>query len=108
MPKARQRKVPVTDKRPSAKTANGPALIRRFHVLLKRKELLANQGTSSTSQELFDIEQEIESLGGVETYQRMSVRGQSEERGGGTEKVFVAWLKDLGGHNRQDNRLLRY
>lgn len=35
-------------------------------------------------------------MGGLEAYQAMSSIGQGEDRGGGSEKVFVAWLKELG------------
>jgi 25S rRNA (adenine2142-N1)-methyltransferase len=35
-------------------------------------------------------------MGGLEAYQRMSAIGQGEDRGGGTEKVLIEWLKELG------------
>jgi 25S rRNA (adenine2142-N1)-methyltransferase len=98
MPKSRKRKQPVTSTTfdRTHKTPSGHNLIRQFHILLKRRKHLA-AGTSSTSQELLDIENEITQLGGLETYQRISAQGQSEERGGGSHKVFIEWMleKDL-------------
>ena len=75
----------------SQNTLTGHNLIRRFHILLKRRERLAT-GSSSTSLELIDIEKEITELGGLETYQRISAQGQSEDRGGGSHKVFIGWI----------------
>lgn len=45
---------------------------------------------------LEEVEREIESLGGLPAYQRMSIAGQSTPRGGGSEKVLIGWLKELG------------
>jgi len=35
-------------------------------------------------------------MGGLEAYQRMSSIGQGNDRGGGSEKVFIEWLTELG------------
>jgi len=35
-------------------------------------------------------------MGGLEAYQRMSAIGQGKDRGGGSEKVLVEWLHELG------------
>ncbi|KAF8589949.1 nucleolus protein [Ramaria rubella] len=99
MAKARKKKEPVTNTlygtaRRSNRSISGSHLIRKFHVLLKRREVLLAGDSSSTSLELANIEDEIQNLGGLEAYQKMSARGQDEERGGGSEKVFVEWLKD--------------
>ena len=97
MGKIRRRKQPITASSISTSQhlkLSGPNLIRRFHVLLKRKQALLAKGTTSRSKELDEIEEEIESLGGLEMYQRMSVKGQDEDKGGGSEKVFIAWLKE--------------
>jgi len=100
MARIRRRKEPVTapsNTTPSSsKHLSGPNIIRRFHVLLKRRQALLAAGTTSKSKELEEIEREMEELGGLETYQRMSVRGQDEERGGGSEKVLIHWLREEG------------
>ena len=84
--------------------------IRRFHVLIKRQAQLraaAENGQGSAKgkdraaavAELGDIEREIEELGGLPAYQRMSTIGQGKDRGGGSEKVLIAWMRDMGLHN---------
>ncbi|TFY83216.1 hypothetical protein EWM64_g797 [Hericium alpestre] len=103
MPKARKRKAAVTQQ-PSANeptTSSTPrssrTLIRRFHVLLKQQSQLQHElPTSSNSETLAAIATEIEELGGLSAYQQMSSIGQGSDRGGGSEKVFVGWLKELG------------
>ena len=81
--------------------------IRRFHVLIKRQAQLraaAENGQGSAKgkdraaavAELGDIEREIEELGGLAAYQRMSTIGQGKDRGGGSEKILIEWLRDLG------------
>lgn len=97
MAKTRKRKQPVTSSfNYSHRTLSGHDLIRRFHVLLKRRAGLAT-GSSSTSHEVTEVEDEINTLGGLETYQRISAQGQSDERGGGSHKLFIEWMlqKDL-------------
>ncbi|EPT05853.1 hypothetical protein FOMPIDRAFT_134295 [Fomitopsis schrenkii] len=119
MPKAhkRTRKLPVTvidHRQPHATTSTAssskPAatrtVIRRFHVLIKRKaqlEKAIRQGEASVDggdprAALRDVEQEIEELGGLGAYQRMSSIGQGSDRGGGSERVLIDWLKELGAH----------
>ncbi|KIJ34601.1 hypothetical protein M422DRAFT_181741 [Sphaerobolus stellatus SS14] len=100
MGKIRKRKQPITSSsapiRAPSQHISGPNLIRKFHVLLKRKQALLARGTTSKSKELGEIEHEIASLGGLEMYQRMSVKGQNEDRGGGSDKVFITWLREEG------------
>jgi len=38
----------------------------------------------------------VEKLGGLEKYQYMSCIGQGSDRGGGSEKVLIGWLKQMG------------
>ncbi|KAG8936715.1 hypothetical protein FRC02_011997 [Tulasnella sp. 418] len=104
---------------PKAQTTRG--LIRRFHVLLKqRSKLLENQeeskvystkernqsktnetqATDLKNQRLEHIDAEISEMGGLEVYQMMSAAGQLGERGGGSEKVLIGWMKELDLHNR--------
>ncbi|KAI0781194.1 putative methyltransferase-domain-containing protein [Trametes elegans] len=116
MPKARKtkRKAPVTapaaphasDRpvQPSGSSSRPQAtrtVIRRFHVLIKRQAQLhqairaRKSNVLAAHTELNAVEREIEELGGLETYQRMSAIGQDKDRGGGSEKTFVAWLREL-------------
>lgn len=103
MPKIRKRKTPVTDisRDDSSSSSSNPhasrSVIRRFHVLLKRQHQL-QQGptTAPISQELTEIDNEIQQLGGLSAYQRMSAIGQGNDRGGGSEKVFIEWLHEIG------------
>lgn len=65
---------------------------------MKRQNQLRRIAQSSIDAraELAVVEQEIEQLGGLEVYQRMSSIGQGADRGGGSEKVLIRWLKELG------------
>ncbi|KAH9952205.1 putative methyltransferase-domain-containing protein [Amylocystis lapponica] len=126
MPKARKqkRKTPVTTPEsaahstPSGSSSNPTStrtLIRRFHVLIKRKAQLQStshgkNGAAKTKAELEDVERQIEELGGLGAYQRMSSIGQGNDRGGGSEKVLIEWLKDCKLHMAvlQDRNRLRY
>lgn len=113
-----KRKVPVTagkrsgtSSRPagpsgSSKPAATRKVIRRFHILHKRQarlqKFLEGDGIELSSQardareELQAIEQEISDMGGLEAYQKMSVIGQGNDRGGGSEKVLLEFLEELG------------
>ncbi|KAL1947575.1 hypothetical protein VTO73DRAFT_13299 [Trametes versicolor] len=113
MPKARKnkRKTPVTvagpSDRPSLPSGSSSrpqatrTIIRRFHVLIKRQTQLQNviqarsRNAATAQTELASVEREIEELGGLEAYQRMSSIGQSSDRGGGSESIFIAWLREL-------------
>ncbi|KZT11522.1 nucleolus protein [Laetiporus sulphureus 93-53] len=111
MPKARKhkRKTPITtveaSARPGTRGSSNPiatrALIRRFHVLIKRRAQLekaieAGDGLENARKGLADVDDEIEEVGGLSAYQRMSTIGQGSDRGGGSEKVLIEWLKELG------------
>ena len=99
MPKARKakRKTPITSTHipgtsHSSTVSNKPSatrgVIRRFHVLIKRQTQLRtklHEGSTSSSavdaqRELKDIESEMEELGGLEAYQKMSAIGQGKDR----------------------------
>lgn len=103
MPKARTRKAPVT----AAATSKAPtgsstpessrALIRKFHFLIKRKSQLENStGDAEAAVQLAIVNREIEELGGLSAYQRMSTIGQGNDRGGGSHRILVSWLKEMG------------
>ncbi|KAH9079230.1 nucleolus protein [Lactarius deliciosus] len=73
-------------------------VIRKFHTLLKQQK--SAQGDALAN-------------GGLEAYQRMSCIGQSSDRGGGSEKVLIGWLKQMGWaalvakeHEKERHRLL--
>jgi len=106
----RKKKTPVTAEKhqPSANgSSNSNAtrtLIRRFHVLLKKQRQLQKDGPNA--KELRDVEQEIEQLGGLATYQRMSNIGQGQDRGGGSEKVLIEWLIAMGLSKREHTQSL--
>jgi len=110
--KSRKRKTPVTDQASSSSSSNprsSRALIRRFHVLLKKKAQLQAQGVNvqNSTQTLAEIEEGIEALGGLSAYQRMSDIGQGDDRGGGSQKVLVSWLKAMGMSDRAGKNRLR-
>lgn len=106
MARIRKRKQPVTSSKSNQstpKSLSSSKLIRAFHTALKRRHNILATGSSST--ELNELDQEIERLGGLETYQRTSIRGQGKDRGGGSEKVFITWLKQMGQGTASGNSL---
>ncbi|KAG2020521.1 nucleolus protein [Coprinopsis cinerea AmutBmut pab1-1] len=111
MPKARKRKVPVVPVDRATTSASKPqvtrTVIREFHVLLKRQAYLQKSGlkNAETYKELKEIEDRIEELGGLERYQHMSAVGQKEDRGGGSHRIFIGWLKELGAHLQRKEKL---
>jgi len=64
-------------------------VIRKFHRLLKQQK-------GAQGDELAHVNRKIEQLGGLEAYQRMSCIGQGSDRGGGSEKVLIGWLRQMG------------
>lgn len=89
MPKSKKRKYPVTltdSGQPSGSSSTPQSsrnLIRQFHVLLKRKAFHQKSGSLRTADDeiaLKAIEQEMELLGGLAAYQRMSSIGQGDDR----------------------------
>lgn len=115
MPKAKKRKAPITNNvivdPSSSKPQTSRTLIRRFHVLLKKKAQLEHQLSNGDASKrpthgsltevklaVTEVENEIEELGGLEAYQRMSSIGQGNDRGGGSEKYLILWLKEMKVH----------
>ena len=98
MPKGnRQRKLPVTvaERHGSSSTPRtSRTVIRKFHTLLKQQK--SAQGDTLTS-----INHELEKLGGLEKYQHMSSIGQGTDRGGGSEKVLIGWMKQMDWADRK-------
>ncbi|KAL5511402.1 DLD1_1 [Sanghuangporus vaninii] len=93
--------------RGSASPRSSARVIRRFHVLLKRKAQLERIRTATgrsgvdesergeLESKLREVEDEMQGMGGLEVYQRMSRIGQGKDRGGGSEGVFIGWMKEL-------------
>ncbi|KAJ7632242.1 nucleolus protein [Roridomyces roridus] len=106
MVKARRRKKqPVTTTATSgAKPKSSRTVIRKFHVLLKQKHQLEHK--QSDGKTLADIDLQIDQLGGLESYQRMSAIGQGSDRGGGSERVAIPWLKEVHASSRRMLNLL--
>ncbi|KAF8078153.1 nucleolus protein [Lyophyllum atratum] len=111
MPKARKRKNPIVAVDTASSSSSTPlssrTTIRRFHILLKRQAQLqnANLGDATNSKALAEVENQIVELGGLEQYQRMSAVGQGTDRGGGSEKVLIGWLKDMELHRNRSLKL---
>jgi 25S rRNA (adenine2142-N1)-methyltransferase len=112
MPKTRKRKAPITSTDTASNSSSTPqssrTLIRQFHVLLKRKAQLQNSRDGANAKDLADVERKLGELGGLSAYQRMSSIGQGSDRGGGSEKVLIGWLKELGMSKRGGHGKLRY
>lgn len=98
---AMAKKSPITGKYigvPSIKPQNTRKIIRRHHELLKKeatlKQKLAIAANSGLVQkELEQIKGEIDSNGGIKTYQLASIAGQDSKRGGDSSKILVSWIK---------------
>ncbi|KAF7983059.1 hypothetical protein HWV62_23955 [Athelia sp. TMB] len=101
MPTDRKRKRPITsalaDQGTSSSNPNtSRTLIRRFHVLLKQAtQLRSSPLNAENAAALSTVENEIEELGGLAAYQRMSSIGQGDDRGGGSEKVLISWMREM-------------
>lgn len=101
MPPSRKRKKPITsapaEQGASSSNPNSSrTLIRRFHVLLKQAaQLRSSPGNAQNASSLTAVETEIEALGGLAAYQRMSSIGQGDDRGGGSEKVLISWMREM-------------
>lgn len=75
----------------SRKASRG--LINRHHQLEKLRRQAAVSGDHLKEAELA---REIESLGGLDQYQKASLQGQSLDRGGDTSKILLDWLPLAG------------
>jgi len=101
MARSRRRNVPITVNASSKQTTTSSlhtrSVIRKFHSLLKSRHRIAHDANNPSRQrKLGEIDTQIDQLGGLDVYQHMSKLGQSTDRGGGTQKVFITWLNDLG------------
>uniref|UniRef100_A0A8H7K8Y5 25S rRNA adenine-N(1) methyltransferase n=1 Tax=Bionectria ochroleuca TaxID=29856 RepID=A0A8H7K8Y5_BIOOC len=64
-------------------------LINNHHQLHKKRRQAIAQGDKATETAL---NEELAKLGGLEKYQKASLQGQSQDRGGDTSKVLLEWL----------------
>lgn len=64
-------------------------LIRSHHQLQKARCKAVKEGDAVTAAA---IEQQIQEQGGLKTYQKASITGQSTERGGDSSRVLMKWL----------------
>ncbi|KAI8053158.1 putative methyltransferase-domain-containing protein [Gilbertella persicaria] len=80
-------------------------LIRRFHVLNKELAKCRSEVQIDTAKEQ-SILVEMESLGGLDWYQKASQLGQSKTRGGDSSKWLVQTLKQYGDKNVKSLRVL--
>jgi len=82
-------------------------LIRSHHTLEKRKAKAIADGDEAKAAALA---REIELQGGIESYQRASLIGQANDRGGDSSKVLMEWLAPVISELKdclQEGRLLR-
>ncbi|KAG8865316.1 hypothetical protein FRB96_000206 [Tulasnella sp. 330] len=107
----RKRKLPITAPSERGKRHKHAAIstpkpqstrnaITKFHNALKHKAAILSLGDPSLlnahdARKLKEIDTEIARMGGLELYQDMSATGQRKDRGGGSEKVLINWLKEL-------------
>ncbi len=67
-------------------------LIRTHHQLRKQ---LTQAEANGDHVEVSRLERQLQELGGLESYQLASIRGQSNERGGDSSRVLIGWLEDV-------------
>ncbi|TVY51595.1 25S rRNA adenine-N(1) methyltransferase [Lachnellula cervina] len=67
-------------------------LIRTHHTLEKQRTKALADGDNATAE---SIKKRIEAQGGLENYQRASLIGQSNDRGGDSSRILMDWLAPL-------------
>jgi len=67
-------------------------LIRSHHALEKAKAQALAEGNTALAAVL---QNQIDSQGGLESYQRASLQGQSNDRGGDSSKILMEWLEPV-------------
>ncbi|CCG81193.1 Putative uncharacterized protein [Taphrina deformans PYCC 5710] len=93
MPKTKKKKSgqPITKReRLPGDIQRGPILIRKFHTL---QTAISRAVTTGDAAEQAQLEDQLQDLGGLEMYQKASIRGQDKRRGGDSSKTLVEWLK---------------
>lgn len=115
------KKSPVTGKQNARKStglkaASTRGIINKYHQLNKKKlqlqglkkQLKKGDGKKlEIDSEVAKIEEEMEKLGGLEVYQKASLLGQDQTRGGDSSHVLLKWLKNEGNEvEAEEKRLL--
>lgn len=84
------------------------ATIASYHTLIKRRAQLLRQIEKASDarvltlqNEVHEVDREIDAVGGLAAYQAASKFGQSDQRGGDSARVLIAWLHELGYHRRR-------
>jgi 25S rRNA (adenine2142-N1)-methyltransferase len=67
-------------------------LIRSHHALQKAKTQATAEGNTALA---VAIQSQINAQGGIESYQRASLQGQSNDRGGDSSKILMEWLEPV-------------
>jgi 25S rRNA (adenine2142-N1)-methyltransferase len=67
-------------------------LIRSHHALEKAKAQALSDGNAALAAAL---QNQINSQGGIESYQQASLQGQSNDRGGDSSKILMEWLEPV-------------
>jgi 25S rRNA (adenine2142-N1)-methyltransferase len=101
MAKKQKKKQPITARVQPTTTAKfkhsrveTARLIRHFHVLNKElAKCRASEPSPTTAKQEKDILAEMESMGGLDWYQKASQLGQSKSRGGDSSKWLIQTLK---------------
>jgi 25S rRNA (adenine2142-N1)-methyltransferase len=85
---------PPTTKKPNQSISSKATrtIIRTHHTLEKRRAKALAEGDEVTAAALA---REIATQGGLETYQRASLIGQRNDRGGDSSKILMEWLSPL-------------
>jgi 25S rRNA (adenine2142-N1)-methyltransferase len=87
-----QGRPPIVKPVPSVSRKTTRTLIRTHHTLEKQKAKALNNGDDAKATSLSEA---IASHGGIEAYQRASLIGQGNDRGGDSSKLLMEWLEPI-------------
>lgn len=77
---------------PSLSSKVTRTLIRTHHTLEKQKAIAQKAGDVA---KVAELDEKIQKQGGIEKYQRASLLGQGNERGGDSSRILMDWLKPV-------------
>jgi 25S rRNA (adenine2142-N1)-methyltransferase len=83
---------PTAKPNPSISSKATRTLIRSHHALSKEKAKALSEGNITLAT---TIQRQIDVQGGLESYQRASLQGQSNSRGGDSSKILMEWLEPI-------------
>ncbi|KAK4661912.1 25S rRNA (adenine2142-N1)-methyltransferase [Podospora pseudopauciseta] len=97
---------PILQRQPKSITRKSTkALINKHHLLEKRKKQALAKGDDAG---VAAIDAEIQALGGLEAYQKASLQGQREDRGGDSSRVLMEWVQPcFTAHKEGSDRMLK-